>query len=329
MFFRGFQASHPLPVRVVVRGAVLAVVLWLASGCDRPRAGRGEAAVAARVGDGVILVKDVEEEIARRVKNGNLVPAKETLLNTMVERRLLIDKAKRAGLDKDPDLQKSWENLLISRYKELNLRQGERAATVSDEEIAQRYEANPDRFTRPGKARLAILTVALPATLTQEERTEKLAALSEVRSMAPQSPVDRGFGALAVDHSEDDVTRHRGGDAGWLDAGVAYRWPAPVVEAGFALKPGEVSEPIEADGAAYLVRKTDERAAVRLPLERVRDQLRRELQAEKRRAVEEAFASQLRQDVTIETFPGTLKDLKVPVPDAKSIAAEEVPPGIP
>jgi parvulin-like peptidyl-prolyl isomerase len=134
---------------------------------------------------------------------------------------------------------------------------------------------------------------------------------------------------MAVDHSEDDVTRHRGGDAGWLDAGVAYRWPAPVVQAGFALKSGEVSDPIEADGAAYLVRKIDERPSARIPLARVRDQLRREMHAEKLRVVEETFASRLRQDVTIETFPDTLKGLKVPVPDAKSIAAEEVPPGIP
>jgi len=106
--------SLPRPPRtrcfLAAAGAGLALVV---GGCDRPKVSSSGPAVAARVGESVIWVTDVQEEVSRRVKRGNLVPAKETLLDDMVQRRLLVDKARQAGLDKDPDLMRSWENLLI------------------------------------------------------------------------------------------------------------------------------------------------------------------------------------------------------------------------
>lgn len=298
-------------------------------GCQRPKASSSGPPVAARVGESVILVSDVQEEISRRVKRGNLVPAKETLLDDMVQRRLLVDQARQAGLDKDPELMRSWENLLISRYKEEHLRKETRQVSVSEEEIRLRYEGSPDKFRRAAKARLAILQVSLPTSLSREDREAKIEAMAQARTKTLAVPAGAGFGALAVEHSEDDVTRHRGGDAGWLDEGVDYRWPDAVVRAGFALAVGAVSEPIEVDGAVFLVKKSDERPSTMLAFEAVRERLRKEIHTEKLRTIEAAFAGQLRTGVTIETFPESLRELEIPIPDHRTIASEEPPPDIP
>jgi len=298
------------------------------AGCQRTTPAV-QPAVAARVGESVILVDDVQAEIERRVARGNLVPAKDVLLNDMIERRLLLDRAREAGLDRDPEVVRSWENLVISRYKELNLRRQERDAVVTEDMIREQYESAPDRFRSARKARLAILKRAVPPTLDADEKAAVVAAMDEARALAAREVPAAAFGPLALEYSEDDVTRHRGGDAGWLDEGVDYRWPSEVLRAGFALDVGAISDPIEAEGAVYVVKKSDERPAVMVPLEKVRDQIRRELQASGLRAVEEAFAATLRQGITIETFPERLRDVTVPMPDGKSIAAEEPPPGIP
>ena len=285
--------------------------------------------IAARIGDSVIFVKDVEQEIAWRVERGAPVPAREVLLKDMVERRLLVQKALAAGLDKAPDVRRSWENLLISRYKEEHVGKETREVKVTDEEVLKRYESNSARYERAGQARLAVLTMALPASLAPDQREAKLAAMREAHALAAQPSEGPGFGPLAVRYSEDDVTRHRGGDAGWLDEGVAYRWPDEVVRAGFGLPVGGVSAPIEAASAIFLVKKLDARPPTKVAIDRVRDQLRREIQAEKRRSVEASFAQASRAGVIIETYPDRLAGIQIPVPAAKSVPADELPPSIP
>lgn len=324
--------THSVRIRrgIAAGAAALAVITGLAS-CNRSGTTAPAETVAARIGNETIPVREVEEEIAYRVSRGAIVPPREKLLEDMIERRLLVKRARDAGLDSDPEIRRSLENLLISRYKEDHLRAETAALQVSDEEIAARYQENPDRFRHPAKARLAILQAALPASLDPEQREETLARMREARELAVAKPADGpGFGTLAVRYSEDDVTRHRGGDTGWLNENVDYRWPAEVVRAGFALSSGETSEPIVCGDAVYLVRKLDERPSVAVPLAQVGETLRREIHSEKLRAVQEAFATRIREGIRIEAFPDTLAGIQIPLPDAKgAVALKDEPPAMP
>lgn len=312
-------------------GGAACVGLLLAGmvSCDRPQQAADARPVAARVGTEVILVSEVEQEIAWRVQRGAHVPSKEALLNDMVERKLLVQKALAAGLEKNQDVQRSWENLLIGRYKEVHLGSDSRDAAVTSEEITERYEANPARFQRGGKARLAILMTALPPSLEPDEVEAKLAGMREARELALQLSEGPGFGPLSARYSEDDVTRQRGGDAGWLDEGVPYRWPEEIVRAGFVLPKGGVSEPLRTAEAVYLVKKLDERPPAKVEIDSVRDRLRSEIHAEKLRAAKAAFARQVREGTPITTFPETLAGLQIPAPSETKVAAEEPPPSIP
>jgi parvulin-like peptidyl-prolyl isomerase len=318
--------------RAALQGArlgALAASLALAAGCQREAAGPDEADVVAKVGESVIRVSDVEQEVRRRAGRAAPIPGLDALLDDLVERRLIVDKALADGLADDPELRRSWESLLIGAYKERYLREQLRGIEVTEDEVAAQYQADADRYRRPAKARLAILSLPFTAVMTEEERAAVVARMAEGRERAlANEPAGPGFGTLAVNYSEDQVTRHRGGDAGWLDEGVAYRWPANVVEAGFALGNGETSQPLVAADAVYLVRKLDERPADQIGLAQVSTQIRKDLLTAKIREAEAAFSKTLRLGVAIETHPEKLSGIDIPE-TARTAAIDDEPPTIP
>jgi hypothetical protein len=285
--------------------------------------------VVARVGDHAIRVADIEEELTLRQERGTAIPQLPVLLDDLIDRRILVEKAQAEGLDKDPEVRRSWENLLIGRYKENHLRNRLRELSVTDEEVAERYAGDADRYRRPAKARLAILSLPFTPVMSDGERQAVVARMAEAKEKASSATEGPGFGLMATEYSEDQVTRNRGGDTGWLDEGVDYRWPKDVVQAGFALNLGVVSDPLVTRNGVFLVKKTDERPASQIPLEQVQDQIRKELLTARIREVEESFAEGLREGIEIATYPQTLAGIHVPAPSRKSATDEEEPPAIP
>jgi peptidyl-prolyl cis-trans isomerase C len=94
----------------------------------------------------------------------------------------------------------------------------------------------------------------------------------------------------AAQHSEDQVSRYKGGDIGWIETGAKEtRLPAKVIDAGRALEKGKRSGVLEAADGYYVILKTDARPGGARPLEEVADNLRQQLLREKRRALEEGF----------------------------------------
>ncbi|HUF64157.1 MAG TPA: peptidyl-prolyl cis-trans isomerase [Verrucomicrobiales bacterium] len=315
------------------QAGLLALTLMVSgvAGCSRAPEAAVSSPVAARVGDELILVREVEEELASRLERGTMVPAPPLLLEEMIERNLLVQKALEEGLDRDPDVRRGWEKLLISRYKERHHHGAMRDIAVTEEEIQERYETHGGRFSRSARAQLAILSSELSPTAAPEQREEQMRKMREAREKALESQEGPGFGAWAVDYGEDQATRNRGGDAGWLEEGVTYRWPEEIVRAGFALKVGEVTEVLTTATGIYLVRKLDERGATQIPLEQVRDQIRKEIRTEKIRDAESAFARSLRENIAIETYPEALAEIAPPDPAraAAAVEEEEFPPAIP
>ena len=82
--------------------------------------------------------------------------------------------------------------------------------------------------------------------MSDAKKAELRARMEEGLKKASETPVEGGrgaasigFGAVAVEYSDDQVSRYRGGDIGWLDDGnFSYRWPKEVLAAGYALEKG-------------------------------------------------------------------------------------------
>lgn len=306
---------------------VPALAMWLAAGCGKPNS---QANVLARVGQSVITEADFASEVAYRRSVNQSIPAKETLLDEMIQQRALVQKALAAGLDKDPDVRRAEINALIGKLKEKQLQPNVKRAEVRPGEVRQAYERNLARYSKPAQMKFALLCLKTDALTSPERVNEISAQLERARLQAAQLPADtRGFGALAIENSEDQMTRYKGGDIGWLNEGEPTRWPTNVIAAGFALSSnGAVSEVVRAQDGLYVVRRVDSRPAEVTPFEQVQDAIRHRLLTEKRQQLERTFLSETRREQGVVINASALAAL--PAPPTQMVKQIDVqPPSLP
>jgi len=234
-------------------------------------------------------------------------------------------------LDKDPEIQRVWRNLLIGKIKERELAPRLAAAEVTSAELKAAYEAERDHYTRPGAVRLAVLYLKTDPVMKPGKIAELQQRMAEARqkALAPDVAGSPGFGPLAISCSEDQATRYNGGVVGWVgrDRGHAGLAPA-AVEAGFALKkPGDISQVVIDPQGIYLLKLLDRREAATIPFAEVEASLRHRLLVEKRRQVEQAFGREARESVAVEAHPERLAQIP---PSALQTATEtKQPPAFP
>lgn len=302
-----------------------AIVMALAAGCAK----KSPDNVLAQVGKEVITTDDFKAELQRRQANRQPVPDRQALLEEMIARVAMVQRAKATGLENSYDVRHVFEDVLIAKLKESELQPKLDAAAVSPAEIQAVYEKEIARFTQPAKAHLAMIYLAADTRTDTNHLAELAARIAEARRLALALPVEnKGFGQIALNFSEDQASRYRGGDAGWFSADMlADRWPKEVVAAGLALKEnGAVSDVIQTPAGFYLVKKMDGRPPAVAPLAQVSGGLQRELVTEKRLQVEKNFQQALRAAAQVRTNSQLLGTLEYPTPAAPAVS---VPPALP
>lgn len=322
--------------------ALAAILGCLLTAC-RPSSPSGAATtgpVIAEVGSRSILADDLVAEARRRQESRRPLPAREELLRELTGREALLQRARQAGLDRDPAYLREIESLLIRRLQAAELDPQREAVTIPDAAIQAEYEATRDRYTRPPQARLAMLFLAADPRSGESRKAALRARLDEGRRLflARTNPVPGetmatpGFGALAVDFSDDQVTRHRGGDLGWLEPGRhPARLPAHVAETAWDLPAGQVSPVLEARDGFYVVLKSDAREASVTPLESVQASIRQTLLVRRRQEIEEAFRTDTARMIPILIHTQALATVSLPEP-LTTLAArnrEPQPPVLP
>lgn len=328
---RGVRQRVELGVGVLVLAAVC--LFWYRYSSwqwSRFRTG-GEGAVVARVGAGRITIREFVQEMERRGGAHVRELDKGVLLDEMIEREALFQRAVRSGLDRDRDVVRGWENLLIGKLRERALEPQLRDLSVSEEEAREHYAQHLEQFTTPAKRKLAVVYIETHAKMGNEQRARCRSRMDEARARAvalgPESAA-KGFGALAVDYSEDQATRYKGGSIGWIEEGrERSRWDPAVVSAGVALRElGDVSEVVTTDGGLFLIRLMDVRAAAVAPFSDVREKIRHQLLLAKRKQAEETFLEQARGSVRVQVFRDALERISIP---GDAGAAEVAPPTVP
>lgn len=309
--------------------ASLLVVMAMTS-CKRPE----PANVLAVVGDRRITVEDLQREAERRQKARQRLPEKDALLQQMVEQEAMLARARALGIDQDPQTQREIALLLLGKLRERELEPRLATVEISAEEVEAAYRADLAKYTRPAKVRLAALVLKGDPGSSTGKKAELRARLEEARRQVQAQPpaggrgaAATGFGVLAVEHSDDPATRHRGGDLGWLDPGnYGLRWPRPVLEAGYRLGKGEVSEVLEVGTDFYVVMKSDERPEVVTPLAEVQATIRQGLLARKRQQVDAAFTQQALQQVPVKLRPDVLAAVTLPEPRPAMVRTDSFQP---
>lgn len=150
------------------------------------------------------------------------------------------------------------------------------ATAVTEAEAREWYEANRGKgagFVDPERVRARHIFLSTVV----EDTPEREAAIREIHRRLTAEEAD--FTALAAEFSEDERTKHRGGDLGWFGR---ERMPRDFCDVAFGLRPGETSEPFRGAIGWHVVRVSDRRAERPLDFEEMKPEILALLESERR-----------------------------------------------
>jgi peptidyl-prolyl cis-trans isomerase C len=210
-------------------------------------------------------------------------------LDDLITREILLQEARRQGLDRSIVLQERVERvkeqlMLDELMKEVMTT----PVQIPEAEIQAYYDAHRSTLLEAIHVRAAHILVP----------TESQA--SDVKRLLNQG---YNFGRMAQRYSVDETTRANGGEIGTYRPGVL---DAGIEEALLTLKAGMVSEPIPTPAGFHLVKVISRVPDESQRLEAAQQRLRQELFAEKRRQQVEAVMVQFRSNamVRVAVAPG-------------------------
>lgn len=124
------------------------------------------------------------------------------------------------------------------------------AATVTDADARRYYDQYPDRWERPGQAVISVISLSrIPLA------ADTAATVARLRTLREEIASGRStFEDVAKRESEDTVTAPMGGDLG---RGARGRFVAEFETAAFALRPGQLSEPVRTAFGYHLIKATE------------------------------------------------------------------------
>lgn len=270
----------------------------------------------ATIGGETITVAEFEREMARR----SLVPGqfadpahRGELLDEMVRLKVLEMAARREGYAEHPDVQKVLRKAIVSKYVDDRLDALLAEAAVTEEEIERHYRENASEYQIPGRARGAIILIAVPEKVAPEKLAELEKKANQIREKAVGTD-DREFAALARRHSDDSASRYVGGGIGWVTgAGRTLKWGDQVVETLLTLKtPGEVGPVVRGEAGYYIVRLAENEEAKPLPIEQLRAGIAHRLLKERRERLRTDFYTGLYEDLKVARNDELLDSLEAP-----------------
>lgn len=155
-------------------------------------------------------------------------------------RRLMIAEAKKDGWDKRPDvaltMDRARDQAMIDSY--MADRAQPDAAYPDEREVVAAYEANRSQFRVSPQLHLAQILLRVPERASKEE-ADKIAVLA--REIFIKLGKGGKFADFVVLYSQDDATKGKAGDLGWLSQDTLL----PQIRAEVStLKPGDYTRPV-------------------------------------------------------------------------------------
>ena len=134
------------------------------------------------------------------------------------------------------------------------------AVRVSDDEIRAYYDSHKKIFERPGRAKVSIIIIPRAVTAADSAAVRAHALALRARILGGEK-----FEDLARAESADSVSAGKGGALG---SGAKGRFVAPFEMAAYALKPGEISQPVLTQFGYHII-KLDSRKGDTLTLHHI------------------------------------------------------------
>lgn len=262
--------------------------------------------VAARV-NGEIITRD---DFKKKLESLNFVTkdnraeeqkAKKEALDALITDKLVEQQARKL----DPNTDEKWkqrdekytlENLLDLLFRKEIVEK----IQVQDSEITFFYQANLEElFTRPEQFKVSHILIKIEKDSLEKkgskkkEKDREKEAQKKIESIYQRAKGGEDFSALARQYSEEEGTRDKGGELGYLPKG---RMLKEFEEQISTLQPNEVSKPFKTKFGYHILKYTDKKPAEVMELNKdMTDRIKSGLAKDKQKKKAEDYISDLKK----------------------------------
>ncbi len=311
------------------RYTILVTLLMLTAGLRTAAAAEVVERIVAVVNDEIVTAQDLDDLMSpvvaqfRTLYTGKefdekVRQAREEYLKKVIEDRLILSEAKRKQvIVKDPEVddmmsdvrnkfpsrelfaqsiedQGLTEKKLWNRFRDQIMMQKlvgyevRSKVSVSPGEVTEYYKAHPEEFKQGDRVKLQQILIRLGARTDEEAKAFAQKIIAELRAGKP-------FEEMAKTYSEGSEAKD-GGEMGWIEKGQLM---GQIDEKVFALKAGEITEPIQSTLGYHIFKLTERQALGTRSLEEVRDQIQEILFKQKTRERLESWLANLKKNAYI------------------------------
>ena len=193
------------------------------------------------------------------------------------------------GLDWDQYRERRRQALVIEKLIREHIA---RHVVIRDQDVEKYYAQNPQRFRIPERLHVRHITLRFPP---DADESQKAAVRDRLLDIERRYSAGGDFAELAYRYS-DDPSRQNSGDAGFVDARLAARtFGERVLE----IPTGEVGPPLETPIGWHLVAIEGRQPARDIPLDQVREVIRKTLFRQQTSAPVKDYVQSLREKATI------------------------------
>jgi peptidyl-prolyl cis-trans isomerase C len=226
--------------------------------------------------------------------------------------RSLAQKARAAGLDKDPAVQARLQQAQDAFLADLYVKQLEQAADKTDYEQRARelYIADRDKFMTEEEVRMQQVLIGVKCRT--KEAARQIAQRAHDEAVKPNAD----FLSIATRYTDEGEKADKGGDIGWSPVKA---FVPQVREAVTKLKKGEISEPVESPFGFHVFKMLDRKPPQQKPFEAVKaDIIAAEKAMAQNKRLEEAVML-VRNSKTVVTHPDQIEKLVAPGVDVNEL----------
>ena len=246
---------------------VLSVILYV--GCSKQ-----ESMVVAKVGREKITWGEFREGYLkspqyRRAKDDSA--AKREYLDSVIQKRLIIQEAYKLGLDEEEQILKQLEKtekglILQSLYTKEIVEK-----IVDDSEIREFYN-HSDK-----EVQARHILIKAPPNASPEERQKARSKIDSLLVVIKDKGED--FAKVAKENSEDPTTMRDGGDLGFFAWGIMAD---EFQQVAFALQPGQISDVVETKFGYHIIKVEGNRKAERKSYDEMKESIRNKIVGRKK-----------------------------------------------
>jgi parvulin-like peptidyl-prolyl isomerase len=290
---------------------------------------KSQSEIAAVVNEEEITLQELNNRYEKIPENYKQLITKETLLEQIVDEKLLLQKANQENIKVSDEELENMLNQTLSNYmmdKEQLKNELEKQGTsyeefielfknelliskllnqtvtninITEEEAEQFYDENPEQFSIPETVNASHILICHNESLNCLSNLSKLGAKDKIENILSKlKDNENDFSELAEIYSECPSSE-KGGNLGFFTKGQM----TPAFEdAAFDLEEDEISEIIETEFGFHIIKVHEKRDSDTLEFETVKTQIKQNLKVQKQQEVYQQFIQDLKDKAKIYVY---------------------------